>query len=257
MRFLKKYSSFIIVSMFFGFFIGFRDIKIEQSLLIIFIIASFVISLVFILYKWIKLIHLISSGNYLKAIDYSNALLIKYKGKKSLTNPILLNIANCYNRTGNFQKSIEILDEIDTKNLDKNRSFALAVAYGSNLILLEENINVIKMYFEKTLAMTKLIEYYPLFANYEVLVGNNDAASEYIEKYIHQDKHKKIKLVGGDLFVFDKFSINIENNYSIGLYYVKIGDSNSAKEYFKKSAECKYDNYYSRKSKEFLTNLNI
>jgi tetratricopeptide (TPR) repeat protein len=257
MRFLKKYSLLIIMSMFVGFFMGFREIKVDKNLLIIFVVAIFVISLVFTLYKWIKLIRLIGSGNYLKAIDYSNALLIKYKNKKSLTTPILLNIANCYNRMGDFRKSIEILDKIDTKNLDGNRSLALAVAYGSNSILLEENINIIKMYFDKTLTMTKLIEYYPLFANYEALVGNKDAAAEYIETYIHRDNHKKLLLVGKDLFIFDKFSIDIENNFSIGLYYFNIGDSNLAKDYFKKSANCKYDNYYSQKSIEFLTNLTI
>ena len=52
--------------------------------------------------------------------------------------------------------------------------------------------------------------------------------------------------------IIDKFIYNIQNNFFIGACYLKMNNYALARQYLEKASNSRYDNYFSKKSKELL-----
>ena len=86
--------------------------------------------------------------------------------------------------------------------------------------------------------------------------GNQKEALRYIETYINKEKRRKVIFsLKKSTLVYDKFNYDIENNYFLGKTYLKLNESQLAKEYFSKARKSQYENYFSKKAGEYLEGL--
>ena len=89
-------------------------------------------------------------------------------------------------------------------------------------------------------------EAYPIRAYFEAVKGNQKEALRYIEAYINKEKRRKVIFsLRKSTLVYDKFTYDIENNYFIGMTYLKLNEPQLAKEYFSKASKSQYENYFS------------
>ncbi|WP_077847081.1 hypothetical protein [Clostridium puniceum] len=93
-------------------------------------------------------------------------------------------------------------------------------------------------------------------AYFEAVKGNKEEALRYIEDYVNKEKKRKVIFsLKKSTLVYDKFNYDIENNYFLGMTYLKLNESQLAKEYFSKASKSQYENYFSKKAGEYLEGL--
>ena len=127
---------------------------------------------------------------------------------------------------------------------------------ASSLILLEENVQAAIEYYEKAVELLKPEEAYPIRAYFEAVKGNKEEALRYIEDYVNKEKKRKVIFsLKKSTLVYDKFNYDIDNIYFLGMTYLKLNESQLAKEYFSKASKSQYENYFSKKAGEYLEGL--
>lgn len=213
--------------------------------------------LIFFLFASLSPMLYIARGNYPKAIARMERLLNTeaYRKKPTLNIAIMFNIANCYNRMGDLRKSLGILDKIDLQRMnDPKLRFSYNLLYAANLFLLEADIEEAILMMDKAKEILYTNETFPLFALSESWKENNDKALEYLHHYQPQIKGKGKFLFSAkdSTLVYDRFTLEVENNYFIALAYLKMGMKEQAFPYLKAVGQAEYPNYYSEKAEEVL-----
>lgn len=195
-------------------------------------------------------------GEYSKAIQ-SYEKIIKKSGKiKIIANVIIYDISLCHYRRGEFHKVEAYLDKLDLTTCSDNIKWGYFSLQASTFMLLEENIHIAGEYLEKATQLFNPEECYPRLAYYEGIKGNQKEALNYIEGY--ENKKSKRRLIISFpkvFFLFDKFIYDIENNYFLGMAYLKINKTQLAKEYLQKASKGQYENYFSKRAEEILAEL--
>ena len=97
--------------------------------------------------EWIKPLRLMFKGNFAESITLFKKTAAKYKNRLSTRDNAFYNIAAGYHRLGNFEESIEWLNKINKKKLNKNLSGVYYGLYAMNLIVLKRDLNLAEDYF--------------------------------------------------------------------------------------------------------------
>lgn len=240
-----------------GFLIAMLAIYKKNVNLVYYSIIAFSLEfIVIIAYKICKVLKpnwLLSAGRYNEAIAGFKKIIKKYENKVKVRNVSLFNIALCYSRMGEFEKSDDYLKQIHIDEMSEYLKWDYFILNTMNIMLLGEEVSEAEPYLQKALSILKKEEFYPAEAYFNALQENNSECLNYIYRYLEFIEGKKIlfNFVRSSIIV-DKFIYNIQNNFFIGVCYLKMNNWVIAKQYLKKACKCNYDNYFSRKSKELL-----
>jgi tetratricopeptide (TPR) repeat protein len=241
----------IVFSVFLGFALGRAGIDIDLSYVpLLFIIIFFAILIIFISGE-LGYIKMLKNGKYAEGIEVLNKKLNK-AWTKDVKNIYYFNIANAYNRMGDFEKSIENLNMIDEKKLDKNLKPNYYGLYASGLYWIEGDRNRILVYMEKSLEGNVLPNLDIVRSNIELLKGNKEGAERYINLYFKKKSEKSFVMGFKSMLIIDSYFEEIMSNLYIGMFYLDKGNEELAKKYLSLSADSKYENFYSSKAKELL-----
>ncbi|KNF10206.1 hypothetical protein CLPU_1c03710 [Gottschalkia purinilytica] len=254
---LKELLPTIIIAGTVGLILGIKNVELNfRTSIIIFVPLFFIILTVLIIKNIFGTTKLLEKGKYDELIEKCEENLEYGRLNKKQKNAFINNIAVAYHRMGNFIKSKEIFDKIDTGNLDKNLRYIYYTFKIENALLTDKYSENIEEYIKKALDIYKLSSFYPTLAYYEALHNNENKSLEYINNYINSDDSKKsIWSFFNTSLIFDKFIYDIENNYLIGITYLELEKSDLAKEYLLKATKCEYDNYFTSKARELLREI--
>jgi tetratricopeptide (TPR) repeat protein len=234
-------------------FSGIHLDMIGGAIIFLFVVICMILFIIARSFNSLKLLH---KGQYSKAIEGFKKTMQKYGNNAKIVNAMLYNIAVCNYRKGDFCEMEAYLNKIDLKSCDDNVKWGYFFAKANSLILLEENINGAIEYHEKAAELLNLEGAYPVKAYFEAVKGNQKEALMYINAYFNNEKRRKVIFdFKKSTLVYDKFVYDIENNYFLGMTYLKLNEPQLAKEYFSKASKCKYENYISKKAGEYLNNL--
>lgn len=234
-------------------FSGIHLDMIGGAIIFLFVVICMLLFIIARSFNSLKLLH---KGEYSKAIEGFKKNMKKYGNNTKIVNAMLYNIAVCNYRKGDFCEMEAYLDKIDLKSCDDNVKWGYFFAKANGLILLEENINGAIEYHEKASELLNIEGAYPVKAYFEAVKGNQKEALMYINAYFDNEKRRKVIFdLKKSTLVYDKFVYDIENNYFLGITYLKLNEPQLAKEYFIKASKSKYENYLSKKAGEYLNNL--
>lgn len=210
---------------------------------------TYTMKTIFIMFKTLKPNWLLSKGRYNEAVDSFKKIIKKCENKIKIRNVTLFNIALCYSRMGDFEKSDQYLSKVDTKIMGEYFKWDYFILNAMNIMLLGEEIDEVESYLQKALNILEKKEFYPTEAYFYALKGDNQECLNYIHMYLEFIEEKRLARLINKL---DKFIYNVQNNFLIGACYLKMNNYVLAKQYLKKSYRCNYDNYFSKKSEELL-----
>ncbi|MDR3597726.1 hypothetical protein [Clostridium sp.] len=257
---MNKYFRLILVvlcSAILGAMLGFSRIHLELKDLVIIYLGIVFSALLFVITRGMNNLNLLYKGEYSKAIESFKKTMKKHWRNKKIVNAMLYNISVCNYRKGDFYEMESYLDKMDLKSCDENIKWGYFFLRASSLILLEENVHAAIEYYEKAVELFNPEEAYPIRAYLEAVKGNQKEALRYIEIYVNKEKRRKVILgLKKSTLVYDKFIYDIENNYFLGMTYLKLNEPQLAKEYFSKASKSKYENYFSTKAVEYLDGTN-
>jgi len=259
----SKFKLLMIWSVILGIFLGAILIRYDiyilpylfgytiAALVIIFIVI-FLITL-YIAYRNFKLqMKMLNMGKYEEVIK---ELLNKHKkASKSFLykQQYLGNVANCYNRMGNFEESLNYLDKINNDIADKNSKALNYVLYAHNLYFLGMDIEKAEELVNKSRQLMDMPETILLDALIKLELGEEEKAANIIEEYYRLKSKKKYILGFYTQIVFDEYTKEVNENFMLGYYYFKLGSMGKANKYLSQAAKCDYKNYFSDKAKELL-----
>lgn len=256
---MNKYFKLVLVllcSGILGVILGFNRIHMELTDWVVFYFGVVIIALLLVLIRGMNNLNSLHKGEYSKAIESFKKTMKKYERNKKIVNAMLYNISVCHYRKGDFYEVESYLDKMDLKSCDDNIKWGYFALRASSLILSEENVPGAIEYNEKAMELLSLEEAYPMRAYFEAVKGNEREALRYIEAYVNKEKKKKmIFSLKKSTLVYDKFNFDIENNYFLGMTYLKLKETQLAKEHFSKARKCQYENYFSKKAGEYLEGL--
>lgn len=227
-----------------------------QPAIIVFM-GLFLFFFIFLMWKYIVPIRLINIGEYDRAIKEFEKLMKAHEGDWKTKNQIIYSIANCLHRKGDFEESIKQLNLIKVDEMDSNLSGAYYGLFAGNLINLKNNLDIAEEYLTKSQELLKLRSSLLYRCYLEMLKGNDIGATELINEFFHYDSERGMVFGLNTTLLIDKKFENMMCNYLLGIYYLHINDLESAIMYLTKASEYRYDNYYSRKSKELLERRQI
>lgn len=214
-------------------------------------VIYFILATIYIIFKELKNQKtLIDNGRYDELIKYSINKHEKMKGKIGYKGQYLVNIANCYNRMGNFQESLSYLEKIEVNKMDNRTKASYYALISSNLYFSNQNLNRADELISKSRQLLDTPEHILQQALIQIELNKKDTASELVEQYHKKTTRKKYMLGAYSMDYIDEYCVEISEKFMLGLYYKKIGNEEEAKEYFLKSAKCNYKNYFSDISKE-------
>lgn len=251
-----KFIIAILCSAILGGILGSMDVDLELNdwVLIWCCVVTSILLLIFL--RSINSMKLLSKGEYSKAIQGFERIIENQGKNKKILNAMLYNISICHYRNGEFNKSENCLDKMDLTCCDDNIKWGYFNLRASNLMLLEENIDVIEDYFDKAAQLFNPEEGYPRLTYFEGVKGNQKEALRYIEGYVNKEKKRKVIFrFRNTLLLFDKFVYDIENNFFLGMAYIKLNEPKLAKEYLGKANNGQYENYFSKRAGEILNDL--
>lgn len=203
-------------------------------------------------------------GNYEQAIAKMRLQLVSasYSRKPLLKASLLLNLANCFNRQGSIEQSLATLAEIDLSDIDDERFlFGYYGLYATNLVLQDEESERAAHMLHKAYALLPVPEILPLLAYSEASRRNHDRAEWYLSEYLSYTASPKnatkkfIWSVKETTLVFDEFTMAIENNFYVGMAYLKLGHEDLARTHLSLAVKAEHPNYYSAKAREVLSGL--
>ncbi|WP_160690946.1 hypothetical protein [Clostridium sp. C2-6-12] len=234
-------------------FSGIHLDMIGGAIIFLFVVICMILFIIARSFNSLKLLH---KGQYSKAIEGFIKTKNKYGSNAKIVNAMLYNISVCNFRKGDFYEVENYLDKMDLKSCDENIKWGYFLLKANSLILSGENINAAIEYYEKAVELLDPEEAYPVKAYFEVLKENPKEALRYINAYINKEKRRKMIFdLKKSTLVYDKFVYDIENNYFLGMAYLKLNKPQLAKEYFNKASICKYENYFSKKAGEYLKKM--
>lgn len=201
-------------------------------------------------YKLLYPLLLIIKGKYDEAIIRLDKLLKSFKG--NTRNQIFFNIANCYHRKGEFDKSNEYLEQINEGEVDKNIRDVYYGLYAQNLLLLEKDFELVENYLKKSSLINKVPEGLPMQSYLELLKEKYQESTDLLQQYFEKKKTKNFIFEFKTILLIDKEFADIQNNFFVGLIYLRTGKLELAKKHLLEASACKYDNYYSKKASELL-----
>jgi len=258
-RKMNKYFKLILVLLcgaIFGVILGFSRIHIEMKDWVIIYFGVVISAVLFVIIRGMNNLNPLYKGEYSKAIESFKKTMKKHGRNIKIVNAMLYSISVCYYRKGDFYEVKSCLDKMDLKSCDDNIKWGYFLLRASSLILLEENVHAAIEYYEKAVELLNPEEAYPIGAYFKVVQGNQKEALRYIETYINKEKRRKVIFgLKKSTLVYDKFTYDIENNYFLGMTYLKLNEPELAKEYFSKASKSQYENYFSKKSGEYLEGL--
>ena len=193
---------------------------------------------------------LLNNGRYDELIKYMINKHEQINGKMGYKEQYLVGIANCYNRMGNFQESLNYLEKIEENKMDNKIKAGYYTSYSSNLYFLNKSLNKAEELINKSRKLLDMPESMLLQGLITIELNKKDEASQLIEQYLKKETRKKYMFEIYTVMYIDEYTSEICENFMLGLYYKKIGEGVNAKKYFSKSAKCNYKNYFSDISKE-------
>lgn len=233
-----------------------RSVYLIMPAIILFVIYI-IVATIYSIFKELKNQKtLIDNGRYDELIKYSIDKHEKMKGKIGYKGQYLVSIANCYNRMGSFQESLNYLEKIEVNKMDNRTKASYYALISSNLYFLNQNINRAEELIIKSRQLWDTPEHSLLQALICIELNKKDIASQLIEQYHKKATRKKYMFGAYTMYYFDEYCFEISEKFMLGLYYKKIGNEEESKEYLLKSAKCNYKNYFSDISKE-LSKLNV
>lgn len=256
---MNKYFKFILVvlcGVILGTTLRFSRIHLEIKDWIIAYLVIVISALLFVITRGMNNLNSLYKGEYNKAIEIFKKTMKKHWRNGKIVNAMLYNISVCNYRKGDFYEVESYLDKMNLNSCDDNVKWGYFFLRASSLIFLEENINAAMKYYEKAVEIFNPEEAYPVRAYFEAVNGNKQEALRYIEVYVNKEKRRKIIFgLKKSTLVYDKFIYDIENNYFLGITYLKLNEPQLAKEYFSKASKCEYENYFSKKSGDYLEKI--
>lgn len=203
----------------------------------------------------IKPIQLMFQGEYDRALA-----LLKKKLKSILVqlhidskNGILYNIANVYHRMGKFENSIEWLEKIERRKLDKVLKGAYYALYAQNMLMLKVDLNEAERYLEIASPLDKLTSINLSYLYFYILKNDLEKAGEKLQEYLDEKQNRKnLSMSFRTILIRDKEFLSVMENFIYGAYYQAINDRDRARESFEKAYSCPYDNCYRAKAGEWL-----
>lgn len=253
---MNKYFKLILVvlcSAILGGILGFSTIHLELKDWVIIYCVIVISALLLVFIRGMNNLNSLHKGEYSKAIEDFKKTMKKHGRNTKIVNAMLYNISVCNYRKGDFHEVESCLDKMDLKSCDNNIKWGYFLLRANSLILLEENVHAAIEYYEKSLELFNPEEAYPVKAYFEAVKGEQKEALRYIEGYINKEKMRKVIFsLKKSTLVYDKFVYDIENNYFLGMTYLKLNEPQLAKEYFTKARKSQYENYFSKKAGEYL-----
>lgn len=172
---------------------------------------------------------------------------------------VLMFISWGYHRKGDFQTSLEYLDQIDVTHLEDEKMLNGKIFKGICLSLRAYNLMFLG---EKDASVSELFAEASIFFNhptikipraaFEASIGNHLLASRLFREYQEEkDTGWKYKLGFISFFVEKEFQY-IHDQFMTGLYFKHLDEFEQAKKHFQKATLCKQHNYYVEEAKNQL-----
>lgn len=256
---MKKYdfTKMLAWPLVFGAFLGLALAKFEINLIdyIIPILILLVIIIIAVSAYYMKKEAnyqqtLLNEGRYDELIKYMTEKHEQAKGKMGYRQQYLYGIANCYNRMGQFQVSLNYLQDMEEDKMDNNLKAGYYVLYAANLYFLNRDLNKAEELIIKSRELLDMPESILLHALINIELGKREEANNLIELYLKKPNEKKYKLGIYTIMYIDEFSTNVSEKFMLGLCYKKLGEEEKSKRYLTEAADCGYWNYFSDLAKE-------
>jgi tetratricopeptide (TPR) repeat protein len=258
---MKKldYTKIIAWSIVLGLFLGFILVKYEIHIISV-IIPSIILLIIFIIatviyFAFKELRHqqiLLDNGRYDELIKHLTDKHEQLNGKMGYKEQYLVGIANCYNRMGNFEESLNYLEKVDLGKMDNKIKAGYYGLISSNLYFLNRSLNRAEELINKSRQLLDMPESILLQALIDIELNKKDDAKQLVEQYYKKATKKKYMFGVYTIMYIDEYTSKVSEKFMLGLYYKKIGDEEKSKEYFFKSANCSYKNHFSDISKELI-----
>jgi tetratricopeptide (TPR) repeat protein len=253
LRIIKKMGIFIIIGVIMGIVAGFFNIDpLNPIFILILIVIVSVIMFLSFGKNWILPIQMLNQGKYEQAIAIMSKVEDKNKGMLGYQRQALYNIAICYNLQGKFKESLNTLDQIKDSKLDRNIQAGYWSLYASNLIAIDENIDLAEEYIDNAAQVLDLPTISIAKAHIQLLKGNIVEADHHIQDALSKKKPKKVQFGFWSTFILDPSLNYLMENYSLGMYYYTKKDTEQAKLYLEKACLYEHANYYTKKANEIL-----
>jgi len=256
LRTIKKMGIFIIIGLITGIVAGVFNID-PLSPFFILILIVIVSAVMYYSFRksWILPVQMLNQGKYEQAIAIMSKVEAKNKGTLGYKRQALYNIALCYNLLGKFSESLNILEQIKASKLDRNLQAGFWSLYASNLIALDQNIDLAEEYINSASQVLDLPSISIAKAHIQLLKGNNVEAEQYIQEALSKEKPKKVQFGFWSTFLLDPALNSLTENYSLGMYYYTKKDMEQAKLYLEKAGLYEHANYYTNKAGEILNEI--
>ncbi|OEF95708.1 tetratricopeptide repeat protein [Desulfuribacillus alkaliarsenatis] len=256
----KSLAGFIVIGFVLGIVTAILDINPTQPL---FILATLIIVFSYFGYSfwksWIKPISLINQGKYDEAIQFFMKVEEKNKDTIGYRSQALVNIALCLNLKGEFEESLEKLNELKNEKMDKNLRVGFLTLYASNLTGLDRDYMLVKEYVDEAYNISKMPSILIGKAHVALTEGDMGEADRLIEeslRLLEQEKSQNVKWGFESTLVYMPDLNNMLLNHALGLYYYRINSTDKSKYFFIKVIEYPHDNYYVAYAKKLLLDLN-
>ncbi len=203
---------------------------------------------------------------YYKNNDFKAALRF---AEKELTSPQLDNkkkalrqydMAVCYNRMGEFQNALDVLQELDIISLQKEYHQEYNSLFAFTLMMLKKSRDTAIGYIGKTREFNRYKRHRNLYlTNYLVMAQidldrkEEDSADVLIIEVIRQ----RTLMERGQLsdYIYKRMSAayyELQENYLLGLFYLRMRDDEEAATYMNAVVKAEVPCYMTTKAKEFM-----
>lgn len=229
--------------------------------LYVFLIGIFVVFTAVALFIYLNLRRwryagkLMNMGEFNDAITLYEELHEKYYKRNSYKEQALLGIANCYNRLGEFDKSLNYMDDMAADNLDKASQALYYAIYAHDLYFLRKELLKALEYIRLSRELIDLPETILTQAMIELELNGMAAAGEIIDEYFNHENSPRHFVGLYTLIIIDEFSRQVNENFMLGLYYHNIGDKEKAAKYLFEAAKYGHDNYFTVEARHMIKNL--
>lgn len=193
---------------------------------------------------------MLNTGKYDEMIKYSIGRHEKLKGKMGYKEQYILNVANCFNRMGKFQESLDYLDRMQVDKMDNNLKAGYCGLYSSDLYFLNQDMGKAEELIIKSRNLIDMQESMLLHALISLELNKNETARQLVEAYCKKSNKKKYILGMSTVMYIDEYTSKVSEKFMLGLYYKKAGDEAKSKMYLTEAASYRYNNYFSNISKE-------
>lgn len=214
----------------------------------------------------VKIITLREKGEFEEALQVIDRFERKYAKMPAQINQMMLDRAACYNRIGEFQKSIECLEKC---NLDLVKKPILKAIYyelfAVNLIMLHKDYVQAKEYLKKAKSIKKVPANFFINKYIEALEGKRENEEEFLDSVKKEfpkidlegkksiDKNLKYKIleISSEKIPGAKYD-EMLMNFFMGLYFIENNQLENAKDTLSLASDYKYTNYFTKEAEHIL-----